>query len=183
MQKFFLSKIETPIGEMTAGVSDTGVHLLNFLNPGRIEKQKSFLINHENAAIIEKAHRFHDLLLKELEEYFDGYRKHFSIPVQPEGTEFQQRVWRRLQTIPFGSTESYQELTNDLGNPRAIRAVAAANGKNPVAILIPCHRVIGKNGSLTGYAGGLERKRFLLQHEKRIVGTREFQKGEQIELL
>jgi len=183
MKTIFISQIETPIGEITTGVSDAGVHMLNFFHPDRIEKRKSFLLKHENAAIKEKNHRFHDQLLKELIEYFDGSRKHFSIPVQPAGTEFQKKVWNRLMEIPFGKTESYETVTISLGNPKAIRAVAAANGQNPIAILIPCHRVIGKNGNLTGYAGGLERKRFLLNHERKVSGTEECKDGEQMELL
>jgi O-6-methylguanine DNA methyltransferase len=182
MQTIFLSQIETPIGEMTAGVSDTGVHLLEFYNPDRIKKQISFQKKCGGANIKEKNHHVHDQLINELEEYFDGNRNSFSVPVQPAGTEFQQKVWNRLQEIPFGKTESYETITNSLGNPKAIRAVAAANGQNPIAILIPCHRVIGKNGKLTGYAGGLKRKRFLLSHERNCVGTEEYKTGEQVNL-
>ena len=182
MKTIFISQIESPIGEMTTGVSDAGVHLLEFYNPDRIKKQVSFLKKHDDAVIIEKIHHFHDQLLEELKEYFDGSRKLFSIPVHPSGTEFQQMVWNRLMEIPFGKTESYETVTISLGNPKAIRAVAAANGQNPIAILIPCHRVIGKNGNLTGYAGGLKRKRFLLNHERNFLGTEEYKKGEQVNL-
>ncbi|MGC0366073.1 methylated-DNA-[protein]-cysteine S-methyltransferase [Rhodococcus sp. 27YEA15] len=102
---------------------------------------------------------------EQLTEYFDGERTEFSLSLAPVGTEFQQRVWAGLRTIPYGQTWTYLELAEQLGNPLAIRAVAAANGKNPISIIVPCHRVIGSDGSLTGFAGGLERKRFLLDRE------------------
>ncbi|MEM9687723.1 MAG: methylated-DNA--[protein]-cysteine S-methyltransferase [Bacteroidota bacterium] len=101
----------------------------------------------------------------QLNEYFLGKRKNFSVLLNPEGTPFQQRVWEALCNIPHGETISYLELSRQLGDEKAIRAVAAANGKNPVWIIIPCHRVIGSNGALTGYAGGLWRKQWLLEHE------------------
>lgn len=101
----------------------------------------------------------------QLREYFDGKRKQFNLKLSPEGTEFQKRVWNQLQQIPFGKTTSYQQMANTLGDPKVIRAAAAANGKNPISIIIPCHRVIGSDGSLTGYAGGLHRKKWLLEFE------------------
>jgi len=101
----------------------------------------------------------------QLNEYFEGERKEFSLSLNPEGTEFQQRVWDKLLTIPYGKTTSYLQLSKDLGDVKAIRAVANANGKNPLWIIVPCHRVIGSDGSLTGYAGGLHRKQWLLEHE------------------
>jgi len=101
----------------------------------------------------------------QLQEYFMGKRTHFDLPLNPQGTEFQKRVWQALIEIPFGKTISYAELSKKLGGVKAIRAVAAANGKNPLWIIIPCHRVIGSDGSLTGYAGGLWRKKWLLEHE------------------
>jgi len=101
----------------------------------------------------------------QLQEYFEGVRDSFSLALNPNGTDFQKRVWDALQDIPYGKTVSYLELSKTLGNVKAIRAVAAANGKNPLWIVIPCHRVIGSDGSLTGYAGGLHRKKWLLDHE------------------
>ena len=101
----------------------------------------------------------------QLQEYFEGKRKEFSFKLNPKGTDFQQRVWQELLKIPFGKTTSYLELSKQLGDVKAIRAVAAANGKNPLWIVVPCHRVIGSDGSLTGYAGGLWRKKWLLEHE------------------
>lgn len=102
----------------------------------------------------------------QLNEYFDGTRKQFSLTLNPEGTDFQKKVWKLLEQIPYGKTISYLDLSKQLGDVKAIRAVANANGKNPLWILIPCHRVIGSDGSLTGYAGGLHRKQWLLEHEK-----------------
>ncbi|WP_283641281.1 methylated-DNA--[protein]-cysteine S-methyltransferase [Mesonia mobilis] len=101
----------------------------------------------------------------QLSEYFEGKRKEFTFKLNPKGTDFQQRVWQALLKIPFGKTTSYLELSKQLGDVKAIRAVAAANGKNPLWVVVPCHRVIGSDGSLTGYAGGLWRKKWLLEHE------------------
>lgn len=101
----------------------------------------------------------------QLNEYFEGTRTQFDLQLNPEGTDFQKRVWHQLQSIPYGKTISYLQLSQQLGDVKAIRAVASANGKNPLWIVIPCHRVIGNDGSLTGYAGGLHRKKWLLEHE------------------
>ena len=101
----------------------------------------------------------------QLNDYFDGKRTEFDLNLNPEGTEFQQRVWNELQKISYGKTISYLELSKQLGDVKAIRAVANANGKNPLWIIVPCHRVIGSDGNLTGYAGGLYRKQWLLEHE------------------
>lgn len=106
--------------------------------------------------------------VEQLQEYFDGNRTSFHLKLNPQGTEFQKQVWKELLKIPFGKTVSYMDLTKKLGNVKAIRAVASANGKNPLWIVVPCHRVIGSNGSLTGYAGGLHRKQWLLEHESPI---------------
>jgi methylated-DNA-[protein]-cysteine S-methyltransferase len=110
----------------------------------------------------------HPLLIKcirQLEEYFSSKRTVFDLPLQQNGTDFQNRIWQLLMDIPFGSTLSYFQLSKKWGDIKAIRAVASANGKNKLAIVVPCHRVIGTDGSLTGYAGGLERKKWLLEHE------------------
>ena len=101
----------------------------------------------------------------QLNEYFEGTRKAFNIKLNANGTNFQKRVWKQLEEIPHGKTTSYLEISKQLGNVKAIRAVANANGKNPIWIIVPCHRVIGSDGSLTGYAGGLHRKQWLLEHE------------------
>ncbi|TJY34711.1 methylated-DNA--[protein]-cysteine S-methyltransferase [Pontimicrobium aquaticum] len=106
-----------------------------------------------------------DDAVRQLEEYFKGERTQFSLILNPQGTDFQKRVWKALLDIPYGKTTSYLQLSKDLGDVKAIRAVASANGKNPLWIIVPCHRVIGSDGSLTGYAGGLHRKQWLLEHE------------------
>lgn len=107
--------------------------------------------------------------LQQLEEYFAGRRTDFSLPLLPQGTPFQRQVWEKLRQIPCGQTVSYRELAAAVGRPRAVRAVGRANATNPVNIIVPCHRVIGSDGSLTGYGGGLERKEWLINHERRVV--------------
>jgi methylated-DNA-[protein]-cysteine S-methyltransferase len=104
--------------------------------------------------------------ISQLEEYFLGKRKQFDLPLDPQGTDFQKSVWSELMKIPYGKTISYRELARRLGDEKVIRAAAAANGANPIAILIPCHRVVGSHGELTGYAAGLHRKKWLLEHER-----------------
>lgn len=104
--------------------------------------------------------------LRELDEYFRGERQQFSVKLEREGTEFQKNVWRALETIPFGKTFSYADIAVAVGSPKAVRAVGLANSKNPHWVVVPCHRVIGKSGKLVGYAGGLDRKKWLLDHEK-----------------
>jgi methylated-DNA-[protein]-cysteine S-methyltransferase len=112
-----------------------------------------------------------DQCTTQLMEYFNGVRKNFDLPIQQDGTSFQKRVWNELLTIPYGKTISYLQLSKQLGDPKAIRAAASTNGKNKIAIIVPCHRVIGTSGDLVGYAAGLARKKWLLQHEaKRTYG-------------
>jgi len=103
---------------------------------------------------------------KQLEEYFAGKRKTFDLPLAPRGTDFQQRVWKALQEIPYGETRTYGEIAAAVGNPKAARAVGMANNRNPIGIIVPCHRVVGANGKLVGYAGGMEKKEWLLELEK-----------------
>jgi len=109
--------------------------------------------------------------IQQLDEYFKGNRTSFSLPLSVNGTTFQQKVWAELQLIPYGQTITYQHLALRLGNMKVIRAAASANGKNPLGIIIPCHRVVGVDGKLTGYAGGLHRKQWLLEHEARVSGN------------
>ncbi len=116
-----------------------------------------------------------DVLLQcqtELEEYFTGKRTKFNVALKPEGTSFQKKVWGELKKIEYGDTVSYSTIAKKLKNPDAVRAVGLANGKNPIAIILPCHRVIGENGTLTGYAGGLWRKQWLLEHEGNVSGNK-----------
>lgn len=107
--------------------------------------------------------------IRQVDEYTRGQRTSFSIPLAPDGTDFQREVWRALVAIPFGETRTYGDIARTVGRPRAVRAVGATNGKNPIGIVVPCHRVIGKNGTLTGYAGGLEKKAFLLALERQGI--------------
>lgn len=119
------------------------------------------------AELIEQTH--HPILLetqKQLTEYFAGKRQQFDLPLDFEGTEFQKKVWQALLSIPFGETRSYRDIAEQIGNVKAVRAVGAANGKNPISIIAPCHRVVGKNGKLVGFAGGLDNKDILLRLEK-----------------
>jgi methylated-DNA-[protein]-cysteine S-methyltransferase len=111
---------------------------------------------------------------RQLKAYFDGQLTEFTVPLAMQGTTFQRRVWNELQEIPYGKTLSYGELANRIGQPQASRAVGLANGRNPISILVPCHRVIGANGKLTGYGGGLERKQWLLEHESKLISPQQF---------
>lgn len=145
----------SPIGALTLVASSQALVTLHMGEPG-----PSF----DDA--IERPNPLLDRASAQLDEYFAGTRERFDVPLAPEGTDFQRRVWAVLQTIPFGVTWSYAQVARALGQVSAVRAVGAANGRNPIGIVIPCHRVIGADGSLTGYGGGLPRKRWLLAHEK-----------------
>ncbi len=135
---------------------------------GNTEGLSSFkLLDNEHEISLEIPEEFQEVV-RQLNEYFNSKRKTFDLKLNPKGTEFQKNVWRSLLEIPFGKTTSYLELSRRLGDVKAIRAVANANAKNPLWIIIPCHRVIGSDGSLTGYAGGLHRKEWLLKHEGAI---------------
>jgi methylated-DNA-[protein]-cysteine S-methyltransferase len=120
----------------------------------------------------DERHAVLDRATHELTEYLRGVRRSFSVPLAPDGTPFQRAVWTELTAIPFGETRSYAQLAGAVGRPRAVRAVGAANALNPLSVIVPCHRVIGSNGALTGYAGGVDRKRWLLDHESRAGRTR-----------
>jgi len=163
-------KIETPIGDMIAGATDDGVCLLEFSDRRMLPTEYKDLARLLNTTLVEGEHKYHNLLRKELIQYFNGSRKEFTVPLVAPGTEFQRTVWKELLNIPFGSTRSYQEQASLLNKPDSIRAVANANGMNRISILIPCHRVIGSDGHLTGYGGGLKRKKWLLDHEKALSG-------------
>jgi methylated-DNA-[protein]-cysteine S-methyltransferase len=143
------------------------------IGPLRLVATESALIGtymHERGpeipGAVEQRNPVLELAAGQLGEYFAGKREAFELPLEPQGTEFQRAVWAALSTIPFGVTWSYAQLAKRIGKPNAVRAVGTANGSNPISIIIPCHRVIGSDGSLTGYGGGLPRKRWLLAHEK-----------------
>ena len=138
------------------------------------EKGVSLLVLVEEATLSVSIPKELKTAVTQIREYFAGNRTQFDLKLNPTGTEFQKKVWAELQQIPYGKTLTYLELSKKLGDPKAIRAVAAANGKNPLWIIIPCHRVIGSDGSLTGYAGGLWRKKWLLEHESPALQQRLF---------
>ncbi len=156
----------TPIGKMLGGFSENALHFLEFTDEKSDKNLIDFYEQKYSAKIIFVATKLSTQLTDELQAYFTKNLKSFTLPVAFVGTEFQKNVWESLQSIKYGETISYSEQAKGIGNLKAVRAVAAANSLNPVAIVVPCHRVIGKNGSLTGYAGGLHRKQFLLDLER-----------------
>ncbi|MDO8971052.1 MAG: methylated-DNA--[protein]-cysteine S-methyltransferase [Saprospiraceae bacterium] len=164
----YTTRILTPLGPMLAGGTDEGICLLEFVDRRMLETQINRIQKIFSAQVIPGKCNHFELLNLELEEYFKGKRKTFESPILLAGTPFQQKVWEVLRSIPFGQTRSYKQQAEAIGNPKAVRAVARANGDNRIAILIPCHRVIGANGELVGYGGGLWRKQFLLNLESAI---------------
>ena len=161
---------QTPIGEMIAGATDYGICLLDFKYRKLLPVIKARIAKGLGDAFLEGRHPLLEELKRELDEYFAGSRKEFSVPLQPVGSDFQQRIWNGLGKISYGRVATYLQQAQVYGDEKAIRAVATANGMNGIAIMIPCHRVIGTNGSLTGYAGGLPAKRWLLDHERKHSG-------------
>jgi methylated-DNA-[protein]-cysteine S-methyltransferase len=152
------TQIESPVGPLLLVADDAGLRQILFVNGRHHARPEPSWT--EDAAPLEKT-------VSQLRSYFAGEREQFDLQLAPEGTKFQQEVWRRLCDIPFGETISYGELARRIGNPQASRAVGLANGSNPIPIVIPCHRVIGSNGKLTGYGGGLPIKEKLLALEKK----------------
>jgi AraC family transcriptional regulator, regulatory protein of adaptative response / methylated-DNA-[protein]-cysteine methyltransferase len=162
-----IDRIPTPLGPMFAGAADDGLCLLEFTDRRMLEKQIATITRLLKARVIAGSHSHIQTAHVQLKEYFAGTRTKFDIPLVVPGTEFQKAVWESLRTVPYGETWSYARQAAFLGRPAAIRAVAVANGYNRVSIIVPCHRIIGSDGSLTGYGGGLARKRQLLELEKR----------------
>lgn len=163
-------KIETPLGDMIAGATDDGICLLEFAGRDGMKNELNDLSNLLKSSFNDGENKHLRLLKTQLKEYFAGIRKEFSVPLVTPGTEFQQAVWRELLKVPFGSTRSYLDQALALKIPRSVRAVANANGMNRIAIIVPCHRIIGSDGRLTGYRGGVDRKKWLIDHEKRYSG-------------
>jgi len=149
---------DSPVGRLTL-VSD-GTHLVVCAFDGSTPPSEANEAAPRDDAVLREA-------MRQLDDYFAEARRAFDLPLAARGTAFQRRVWQELRRIPFGETRSYGEVAERLGNPNAMRAVGAANGKNPIAIIVPCHRVIGANGALTGFGGGLERKAYLLELERK----------------
>lgn len=162
--------VETPVGRLRLVADDTGLAAILWEKdrPGRVPLEN--LVETPNHPILRAAAR-------QLEEYFKGSRKEFQLPLTRRGTDFQRKVWEALRTIPFGETRSYTAIARQVGRPRAVRAVGAAIGRNPLSIVAPCHRVIGSSGALTGFAGGLDAKTFLLRHEGAVIGNAPDKRG------
>lgn len=150
MNAIYFDYYESPIGLIEVAGTSTAVIGLNFVTDRCLEIASNPLVAEA---------------VRQVAEYFEGSRREFEVETVFDGTDFQQQVWRQLRTVPYGCTASYQDIARDVGRPRAVRAVGAANGRNPIAIIVPCHRIIGKNGKLVGYGSGLWRKEWLLKHE------------------
>jgi len=160
MHESFTTYYQSPVGLLQIEGTDHFISKVHF-----IDEQEEVTAGTDTNSLPPMAIQ----VVEQLIEYFQGQRRFFELPISQEGTPFQQKVWAELMNIPFGKTISYLELSHRLGDPKVIRAAAAANGKNNVAIIVPCHRVIGANNQLVGYAGGLPRKKWLLQHENKIA--------------
>lgn len=154
--------LDSPLGNIEVKGDDFGLISVTFLDQKKTPTPRA-----EIPPELKDAHR-------QLTDYFMGKHQSFSLKLNPVGTEFQQKVWKQLQNVPMGKTATYLDIANRLGDAKTIRAAASANGKNPIAIIIPCHRIIGTDGSLTGYAGGLWRKKWLLEHEQHTEQLRLF---------
>ncbi len=152
--------LASPIGDLLLVASPNGLRRIDFPPAG--ERDGTWV--EESTPILAEA-------VRQLTEYFDGERRSFDLPLEPEGTDFQLSVWKVLRSIPFGQTISYGEQARRLGDVKKARAVGSANGRNPLPIVVPCHRVVGSDGSLTGFSGGVESKRWLLEHEGSLVGA------------
>ena len=160
------TRIPTPLGPMLACATEEGICLLEFVDRPMLETQLKRIEQLLRGKTMPGISKHFESLSMQLTEYFEGKRKLFTIPLILDGAAFQQKVWQMLQEIPYGHTRTYQQQAAMVGNKKAVRAVAKANGDNRIAILVPCHRVIGSNGKLTGYGGGLWRKQFLLDLER-----------------
>ena len=158
MTKEYKTYYQSEIGWLEIIGTEDAVKAVEFIEPEEKEESSA----EPPAAIAD--------CVAQLDEYFKGKRQEFSLKLEPEGTEFQKAVWRQLLEVPFGKTVSYLDIAKALGNEKAVRAVGAANGQNPIVIIVPCHRIIGSNGKLTGYGGGLWRKEWLLNHEGVVAG-------------
>ena len=166
--------IPTPLGDILAIADKDALLILEFADSKELEYKIQKIISFPETTSIPSSRKEWEnnpILIQvqeQLSEYFDGKRQIFTIPSKPYGTEFQKKAWKALEKIPYGETRSYQEEATMIGNPKSVRAIGGANHNNPIVIIIPCHRVIGKSGKLVGYGGGIERKIWLLDHEKKF---------------
>lgn len=164
-----IHRFTTPLGPMFVCATEQGICLLEFVDRRMLETEFKELQHLFKARIIAGENRHTRQAELEMSEYFSGQRSQFDVALHVRGSEFQQSVWQLLQAVPYGQTSSYQAQAEKLGKPQAVRAVASANGHNRIAIIIPCHRVIGKNGALVGYGGGIAKKQWLIEHEQRYA--------------
>jgi AraC family transcriptional regulator of adaptative response/methylated-DNA-[protein]-cysteine methyltransferase len=165
------TRLTTPLGPMVAAATDSALCLLEFVDRRGLERELAQLGRELGGPVIPGRSPLLDQTTRELEEYFAGRRTQFEIPLRTGGSDFQRRVWQALTRIPYGETRSYGDMAAELGRPGAARALGHANGLNRASIVVPCHRVIGADGALTGYGGGLWRKQWLLDHERRHAGA------------
>jgi AraC family transcriptional regulator of adaptative response/methylated-DNA-[protein]-cysteine methyltransferase len=161
-----INRLTTPLGPMFICATDNGICLLEFVDRRMLETEFKDLQRLLNANIISGENEHIKQAKIEIKEYFEGNRKIFNVKLETPGTDFQNQVWKCLQDIDYGKTSTYQKQAENINNPKAIRAVASANGYNRISIIVPCHRVIGKDGKMTGYGGGIERKKWLIEHEQ-----------------
>lgn len=162
--------IDTPVGPILVAASESKLYLLEYATEPLAERQLSKLFSRLDAEAVPGRTDITERIEAELAAYFEGSLAEFTTPLEPVGTPFQRRVWDQLLTIPQGETRSYGQLARALGDPNATRAVGTANGANPLSIVVPCHRVVRTGGALGGYGGGLDRKRWLLDHEAQMAG-------------
>lgn len=165
-----VNRLPTPLGPMVACVSDAGIHLLEFADRRMLATQLQRMQKATPGHLLPGSHRHLDALARQLEAYFAGTQERFEVPLAAPGTPFQEAVWQRIAAIPRGATATYAEVAEGIGRPRAVRAVGRATGDNRLALLVPCHRVVGTDGRLTGYGGGVWRKRRLLDLERTGAG-------------
>ncbi len=155
MSRLCTQRLESPIGLLQVVCSHTALTAIHFSDHLQADRPG-------NSELLRE-------VVRQLQQYFSGERRLFDLPLEAQGTPFQQKVWQALQTVPYGTTASYKDIAVAIGNPKAVRAVGLANARNPIPIVVPCHRIIGSNGRLTGYAGGLWRKEYLLKLESKFI--------------
>lgn len=168
-EQVICTDIETPIGKMIVGSTDNGCCLLEFHDRGGVKKIRLAIEKRYRKDVVVGKCGFNDMAIEQLSGYFSGTRTDFDLPLDIIGTPFEKSVWRELLATTFGKTRSYGEVAAAVGNPRASRAVGRANGANRISIIVPCHRIIETNGNLRGYGGGLWRKRWLIDHEQKVL--------------
>ncbi len=171
MSKLYSIPYESPIGTLLLGVSENVLHFVEYADSSKSATKIQSILTFTNSSLVESFSPYHKEVIFQLNEYFTGERTVFLLLCSFIGTEFQKSVWKCLQTITYGKTLSYKEQSLQMNKPLAIRAIASTNAKNCINIVVPCHRVIGGNGSLTGYSGGLWRKRWLLDFESEYSNT------------